>query len=585
MKQGRISYWPYLRQNLRWLAVGPLFVAAGGVLEQLQPRFMANIVNNALQGAALSDAARMGIIWQNGLWMLLIALARVACGILGVYFISVGAFRFGSALRRAMYHKVQSYAYSNIDKFSTASLVTRLTNDVSNIQNTVTQTLRMTTFTGAMLITGVVNAVQINSSLAALTLAAVPVIAGVISFVVIKGFPLFRKMQQKIDALGARVQETAGNIRVIKSFVREKHEQQRFEGASRDLYETSVRASGLMVIIGPVMQLVMNVITLLALWFGGNMVQSGEMQVGDLMSYNTYIMHILMSMMMMSMTLIMFSRAKACSMRIREVLAEQADIAEPAEPITAPITRGEVEFRNVSFRYHADSPDPVLQNISFSLKAGEVLAIVGATGSAKSTLVNLIPRLYDVSEGAVLVDGVDVRDYGISTLRGGIGMVPQNNTLFSGTIADNIRWGNPDATDGQVEQAARDAQAHDFIMSFPQGYQTSLSQGGVNVSGGQKQRLCIARAMIKKPAILILDDSTSAVDTDTEARIRQSFHTNLKGTTVLLIAQRISSVYAADRILVLDNGRMAGLGTHEQLLQSNEIYQEIVRSQQKGVQQ
>ena len=585
MKQKKVSYWPYLRKNLRWLAVGPLFVAAGGVLEQLQPRFMANIVDNALRGAGLTDAARMDIIWQNGLSMLLIALVRVLCGVLGIYFISVGAFRFGSDLRRAMYQKVQSYAYSNVDKFSTASLVTRLTNDVSNIQNTVTQTLRMTTFTGAMLITGVVNAVQINSSLAALTLMAVPVIAGIISFVVVKGFPMFRKMQQKIDALGARVQETAVNVRVIKSFVREDYEQQRFEQASHDLYQHSVRASTLMIVIGPAMQLVMNVITLLALWFGADMVQTGAMEVGDLMSYNTYIMHILMSMMMMSMTLIMFSRAKACSIRIREVLGEQTDIAEPAAPVTEPVRRGEVEFRNVTFRYHADSPDPVLQNISFSLKAGEVLAIVGATGSAKSTLVNLIPRLYDVSEGAVLVDGVDVRDYSIATLRGGIGMVPQNNVLFSGTVADNIRWGCPEATDEQVEQAARDAQAHDFITSFPQGYQTPINQGGVNVSGGQKQRLCIARAMIKKPAILILDDSTSAVDTDTEARIRQSFRTNLKDTTVILIAQRISSVYDADRILILDDGKMAGLGTHEQLLQSNEIYREILHSQQREVQE
>ncbi|MBR7092695.1 MAG: ABC transporter ATP-binding protein [Clostridia bacterium] len=584
MKKKRISYLPYVRKNLRWLLAGPLFIAAGGVLEQLQPRFMANIVDRAIRGEGLAEAQRMSIIWQNGGVMLAVALLNVVCGLLGVYFISNGSFRFGADLRAAMYGRVQRYAYSNIDKFSSASLVTRLTNDVTNIQNTVTQTLRMATFTSAMLITGIVNAVQINARLALVTVFAVPAIAFVIALLVVKGFPLFRRMQEKLDALNARVQETAANIRVIKSFVREPYERQRFGDASEQLRESAVRASGLMVIIAPVMQLVMNGTTVAALWFGAGLVQAGEMEVGDLMAYNTYIMHILMSLMMLSMCIIMFSRAKACSDRIKQVLAEEPDIAEKPDAVTAPVTQGRIEFRHVGFRYDPASPDPVLQDIDLTVEPGEMLAIVGATGSSKSTLVNLIPRLYDVSEGAVLIDGVDVRDYQIRTLRQGIGMVPQKNVLFSGTVAENIRWGCAGASDEQMMQAASDAQADAFIRALPDGYDTVLSQGGVNVSGGQKQRLCIARALIKKPAILILDDSTSAVDTETEGRIRDSFRQHLKGTTVVLIAQRISSVYTADRILVLDNGRMAGLGTHEELLRTNAIYQEIVRSQQKGVQ-
>ena len=380
-----------------------------------------------------------------------------------------------------------------------------------------------------------------------------------------------------------RVQESVTNIRVIKSFVREDHEKAKFYDAADRLCDISVKASGLMVTIMPLMQLVMNLTTVGALWLGGNMVQSGEIAIGGLMSYSTYIMHILMSMMMMSMAIMMFSRARASAARLKEVLAEQSTITDPEHPVTAPVQKGEVEFRHVSFRYNETSPDLVLDDVSFTAHPGEVIAVVGATGSAKSSLVNLIPRLYDATDGQVLVDGVDVRDYAIRTLREGIGMVPQQNVLFSGTIADNIRWGDPDATDDEVEQAARDAQAHDFIMSFPEGYQTMLSQGGVNVSGGQKQRLCIARAMIKKPRVLILDDSTSAVDSDTEGRIRESFSQHLKGTTVFIIAQRISSIKTADRILVLDSGKVAGFGTHEELIASNTIYQEIVSSQQKGV--
>ena len=572
------SYLSYARAHWPWLVAGPLFIAMGGVCEVIQPRFMARIVDDAINGEGLSQSARMAIIGENAVYMVLLALLAIAVGVLGIVFISNGTFRFGASLRKGLYRKVLGYSHANIDKFSSASLVTRLTNDVTNVQNTFIQTLRMVTFTAAMFTGALINALSVSAKLALVTVFAVPVIAVIVTIIVTKGFPLFEKMQQRIDNLNRRVQESVTNIRVIKSFVREDHEKAKFYDAADRLCDISVKASGLMVTIMPLMQLVMNLTTVGALWLGGNMVQSGEIAIGGLMSYSTYIMHILMSMMMMSMAIMMFSRARASAARLKEVLAEQSTITDPEHPVTAPVQKGEVEFRHVSFRYNETSPDLVLDDVSFTAHPGEVIAVVGATGSAKSSLVNLIPRLYDATDGQVLVDGVDVRDYAIRTLREGIGMVPQQNVLFSGTIADNIRWGDPDATDDEVEQAA-----HDFIMSFPEGYQTMLSQGGVNVSGGQKQRLCIARAMIKKPRVLILDDSTSAVDSDTEGRIRESFSQHLKGTTVFIIAQRISSIKTADRILVLDSGKVAGFGTHEELIASNTIYQEIVSSQQKGV--
>lgn len=577
------SYLSYARAHWPWLVAGPLFIAIGGVCEVVQPRFMARIVDDAINGEGLSQSARMAIIGENAVYMVLLALLAIAVGVLGIVFISNGTFRFGASLRKGLYRKVLGYSHANIDKFSSASLVTRLTNDVTNVQNTFIQTLRMVTFTAAMFSGALINALSVSAKLALVTVFAVPVIAVIVTIIVTKGFPLFEKMQQRIDHLNRRVQESVTNIRVIKSFVREDHEKTKFYDAADRLCDISVKASGLMVTIMPLMQLVMNLTTVGALWLGGNMVQNGEIAIGGLMSYSTYIMHILMSMMMMSMAIMMFSRARASAARLKEVLAEQSTITDPENPVTAPVQKGEVEFRHVSFRYNETSPDLVLDDVSFTAHPGEVIAVVGATGSAKSSLVNLIPRLYDATDGQVLVDGVDVRDYAIHTLREGIGMVPQQNVLFSGTIADNIRWGDPNATDDEVEQAARDAQAHDFIMSFPEGYQTMLSQGGVNVSGGQKQRLCIARAMIKKPRVLILDDSTSAVDSDTEGRIRESFSQHLKGTTVFIIAQRISSIKTADRILVLDSGKVAGFGTHEELIASNTIYQEIVSSQQKGV--
>ena len=578
------SYFTYMKPHLLWLLLGPLVIASGGVLEIFQTNFMAHIVNTINNSDNLSPDAVMAIILSDGGKMCLITLAAIIAGIVGVILLTNGSMRFGASLRAALFRAVQHFSFENIDKFSTASLVTRLTNDITNVQNTIVQTLRMGTFTAAMLLGALINALAISPKLAALTLFSVPVIATMITIIVVKGFPLFEKMQQAIDGLNTRVQETVTNIRVIKSFVREDHETSRFYAAVDHLCDISIRASSLMVTTMPLMQFVMNLTTVAAFWMGSSMVASGEIELGNLMAYNTYIMHILMSMMMMSMTIIMYSRARASSRRLKEVLVEESTVTDKDNPVTAPVTHGTVEFRNVSFRYDPHSPDKVLDNVSFTANAGEVVAIVGATGSAKTTLVSLIPRLYDVSEGEVLVDGVDVRDYALKTLRGGIGMVPQKNVLFSGTIRDNLLWGDKNATDEQICQAARDAQAEDFILSFPDGYDTVIEQGGVNVSGGQKQRLCIARAMIKKPPILILDDSTSAVDSDTESRIRQSFREHLKDTTVFIIAQRVSSVRDADKILVMDAGRLAGIGTHDELMANNDIYREIVESQQKGVQ-
>ncbi len=579
------SYFTYMKPHLLWLVLGPVVIALGGVLEIFQTNFMANIVNTIENPEGRAPEQVMDVILGNGGIMCLITLAAIIAGIVGVVLLTNGSMRFGASLRSAMFRAVQRFSFENIDKFSTASLVTRLTNDITNVQNTIVHTLRMGTFTAAMLLGALVNALAISPKLAALTLFSVPVIAIIIAIIITKGFPLFEKMQKAIDGLNTRVQESVTNIRVIKSFVREEHEKTRFYDAVDRLCDISIRASGLMVTVMPFMQLVMNLTIVGALWMGSSMVVGGEIELGNLMAYNTYIMHILMSMMMMSMTIIMYSRARASSRRLKEVLGEQSTVTDKEQALTTPVTRGTVEFRNVSFRYDPHSPDKVLDNVSFTANAGEVVAIVGATGSAKTTLVSLIPRLYDVSEGEVLVDGIDVCDYAMETLRRGIGMVPQKNVLFSGTIRDNLLWGDKNATEEQIRQAARDAQAEEFILSFPDGYDTVIEQGGVNVSGGQKQRLCIARAMVKKPPILILDDSTSAVDSDTESRIRQSFREHLKDTTVFIIAQRVSSVRDADKILVMDAGKLAGIGTHDELMATNEIYREIVQSQQKGVQE
>jgi ATP-binding cassette subfamily B protein len=432
-----------------------------------------------------------------------------------------------------------------------------------------------------MLLFAVVIAVSINAGLASIIAIAIPILAVSIYYILRRGLPRFEKVQKKLDKVNAAIQENLVNVRVVKSFVREDFEKKKFGYSNEELREISVKASGLVVLVLPVMQLVMNISIVAVVWFGGNKIISGTFQVGQLMSFITYITQILMSLMMLSMTLMTLARAGASSERILEVLKANPDIVDSpvARERNLIVKAGKVEFENVSFKYHADSSEYVLKNLNFTILPGETVALIGATGSAKSTLVQLIPRLYEVSKGRVLVDDVDVRDYTMRNLRKNVKLVLQQNELFSGTIKQNIKWGNPEATDDEIIAAARDSQSHDFILSLPDQYETILGQSGVNISGGQKQRLCIARAILRIPAILILDDSTSAVDTATEAKIRESFRGHLRDTTKIIIAQRISSIMSADKIILLDNGEIIGTGTHNELMKSNPVYLEIYNSQ------
>ena len=517
-----------------------------------------------------------------------IALFCIGLGSLNMKYSAEASQGFAANLRQALFDKIQSFSFSNIDAFSAPSLVTRLTSDVTQLQNTLLMCLRMLLRAPLMLIAAVFFAVSINARLSLIILVAIPVLVLGIILVLRSAEHLFTTMQAKVDALNGTVQENLIAIRVVKAYVREKHEKLKFRKSNDELTEAGVHAGNLISMMMPLMMFVMNATMIAVIWFGGKMVSAGGMGTGALMSFLSYLTEILISVMIFSLIFVMFARAEACAKRIVEVLDTNIDISDkvllPGQEDGAMVTRGGIEFRDVDFRYASGTKGhDVLSKINLKIDPGEFVAIIGGTGSGKTSLVNLIPRLYDVSGGQVLVDGVDVRDYKTDNLRAGIGMVLQKNILFSGSIKDNLLWGDGMAKDDEVRAAAANAQADDFVQSFPDGYETELGQGGVNVSGGQKQRLCIARAMLKKPAILILDDSTSAVDTATESKIREAFGRELKDTTVLMIAQRISSVQSADRIVVLDDGRIAGVGSHEELLSSNEIYREICLSQQEGL--
>ena len=482
-----------------------------------------------------------------------------------------------------MFAKVQKFSFANIDRFSTGSLVTRLTNDVTQVMNFVNMLLRMFLRTPGMLIGALVMVVIRDPGLARVLLVTIPVLLVVQVLVIRTGFPRFTRMQGRIDALNTDVQENLTNVRVVKSFVREDFEQQKFDRANGELKAAGLSAMRVMVMMMPLMMLIMNLTSVVVVWLGGNRVIAGTMLVGDLSAFITYISQILMALLMVSMLFMISSRSIASARRITEVLDEKIDLTD--ESCARPelhVEQGGVEFKNVSFRYYKNSEEKVLDDVSLRILPGQTVGIIGSTGSGKSTLVSMIPRLYDVDEGEVLVDGVNVKDYSLKHLRDGVGMVLQKNVLFSGTIAENLRWGDEDASDEEVRAAARSAQADGFIESFPEGYESGLDQGGTNVSGGQKQRLCIARALLKKPKILILDDSTSAVDTATEAKIRRAFANELKASTKIIIAQRISSVRDADQIIVLDDGRITGVGTHDELLRSNQAYQEIYESQESA---
>ena len=567
-------YEKYIKPYLSAFLLGPLLMLTEVFGEIMLPKLMSLIINH---GVANRDSS---YIISVGLIMVLTAFIMALGGIGGAYFSSKASICFTSDLRGDLFSKVQEFSFRNIDQYSTGSLVTRLTNDIQQIQNVTMMGLRMMFRAPGMLIGALIMAFLMNAKLALVILVVIPVLALSIGLILKTAFPRFTVMQKKIDRLNSGIQESLTNVRVIKSFVREDFEKKKFTDMNQDLKDSSLSAMNVVITTMPVMMLAMNITTLAVVWYGGNIIIAGNMQVGDLTAFTTYIVQILMSLMMLSMVLLQSSRAMASIKRINEVLDTEIDLSDDnAKRKELLVEKGRVEFQHVGFSYSQSAEEKVLEDISFTAEPGQTIGIIGATGSGKTTLVQLIPRLYDAIEGRVLVDGVDVREYSLHNLRNGVGMVLQKNVLFSGTIEENLRWGNEEADMAEIRAAAESAQADGFVTSFTRGYETDMGQGGVNVSGGQKQRLCIARALLKKPKILILDDSTSAVDTATEARIRECFRTTLKNTTKIIIAQRISSVENADKILVLEEGKIIGMGTHEQLIQGCEAYQEIYYSQ------
>ena len=560
--------------------------AAGMIVEaicELALPSLANSIYQKVDTAASPESVRTAVI-LSGLGLLALALLGLFGGVVTMKTSANVSQRFAYRLRGDMYRKISHFSFKNIDQFSTASLTTRMTNDVTTLQNVVMMCLRILVRVPALAVVAACFAVSINPRMSAMLLILLPILIVVVACILKFGFPMFQKMQKKIDNVNRVVQENLIGMRVVKAYVREDREKDKFHDASDDLAAQGAKAAGLIVTVMPVMMLMLNAVVVFVYYKGALEANAGVMEVGQISVFASYVIQILMNLMMISMMLLQLARGKACGDRVVEVLDTEIDITNPENPYLPENPQGGVEFRDVSFKYNTEGHgDDILEHISFTAKPGQIIGIVGGTGCGKSSLVNLIPRLYDATQGQVLIDGVDVRKYDLTALREMIGVVLQKNVLFSGTIKDNIGWGKKDATDEEIVAACQAAQAHDFVLAQPKGYDTDLSQGGLNLSGGQKQRLCIARAMIKHPKILILDDSTSAVDTATEAKIRESFYKDFKDTTVFIIAQRVSSVQAADQILVLDDGQIKGIGTHEQLLADNEIYKEIVTTQAKGV--
>ena len=558
----------------------PLFILIEAVCELFLPLLMADIIDVGINGEG-----GMSFIWKAGLGMLALSVLSLYSGMTAAKTAAVASQGFGRNLRGAMFDKIQNFSFADIDRFSSASLITRLTNDVNSIQMTVMMCLRMLVRAPVQLLSALVVCLVMNARLTLVIMVVIPVMCLLLWLIMRACERLFTRFQQKIDALNNTVQENLVAIRVVKAFVRGDFERKKFKKSNDELRDAGLAAVMRVILISPVMMLSMYAAILGVMWFGGGFVAKGELLPGELYAFFSYIVQVLMSVLMVGMCLLMLTRAVACAKRVLEVLDAEPDISDSPESHERelPESRGRVEFKNVSFKYSAaGTGDDVLHGIDLTVEPGQFVAIVGGTGTGKSTLVNLIPRFYDVTQGQVLVDGVDVRDYPLEELRSRIGMVLQTNVLFSGTVRDNLLWGRADATEEEIRRAAKDAQALDFIEAMPQGFDTWLEQGGVNVSGGQKQRLCIARAMLRHPAILILDDSTSAVDSATEAEIRRSFSENLKDTTVIIIAQRISSVRYADKIVVLDDDHIAAEGTHDELMETSDIYREIYQSQQEG---
>ena len=553
----------------------PLVMVGEVLMETTIPLVISAIIDSGIKQNDIN------VVWKYGILMMVMAIVSLCFGGAGGWFASKASAGFAKNLRKKLFDKVQDFSFANIDRFSTPSLITRLTTDVNNVSQTFQMMIRMMIRSPMMFIIATVMAFRVNSRLAMVFLVAVPVLVVGILVIIKKAFPMFESMLRKYDDMNASVQENLTAIRVVKAFVHEDYEIDKFVRTSENVRKAMAKAEKIVALNGPLMTLVVNSCTIAVLWFGGVQITEGLMTTGQLVSFITYIMQILMSLMMLSMIVVMFAFAKASAERICQVLDEKIDITDGDSDFVP--ADGSIVFDDVCFSYAKKEDNLTIDHLSCSIKSGETIGIIGGTGSAKTTFVQLIPRLYDVLSGSISVGGHDVREYRIKTLRDSVAMVLQNNVLFSGTIQDNLRWGDKDATDEEIEAACRAASAHDFIMSFPDGYDTVLGQGGVNVSGGQKQRLCIARALLKKPKVLILDDSTSAVDTATDAKIRAAFRSKLSDTTKLIIAQRISSVSDADRIIVLADGRIDAIGTHEELLAENEIYREVYNSQQKGV--
>lgn len=555
--------------------LSPVYVAGEVILELLLPFIMASMIDDGV------EVGNMKHILITGIIMLVIAMLSLFCGAMCGKHAAIASTGFAKNVRKSMFDNIQTFSFANIDKFSTAGLITRMTTDVTNVQQAYQMVIRMCVRAPLMLICAMVMVIIINPKLAMIYAVALVILGIALFFIIGNAQKAFKAMFKKYDALNATVQENVSAIRVVKAYVREDHEMNKFQKACLNLYLSSVKAEKMVILNSPIMMFVMYGSILLLSWLGAKMIVAGDLTTGNLSSMFTYSTNILMSLMMISMVIVMLTMSQASAERIVEVLNEKSTITNPKSPVME-VRDGSICFENVQFSYNTEEPKYVLHNINLEIKAGETIGILGGTGSSKSSLVQLIPRLYDVTEGCVKVGGIDVKEYDLDTLRNEVSMVLQKNVLFSGSIKENLRWGNKEATDEEMIHACKLAQAHDFIESFPDKYDTHIEQGGTNVSGGQKQRLCIARALLKKPKILILDDSTSAVDTKTDAYIRKAFREEIPGTTKIIIAQRISSIQDADRIIVLNEGRIESVGTHEELIKTSPIYQEVYNTQVKG---
>lgn len=568
-------YWSYIKKHWYFFLFGPMFVILSAILEVILPKITANLINNGIANGDISYIVKQSIL------MMVIALVTMVSSVLGAIFAVNASTRFGANLRRDIFARVQKYSFANLDHLTTGSLITRITNDVAQMQTFVQNMLRMMLRAPTMMIGAMIMAFQLNLSLAMVLCVVIPVLMLSLILLIRGSLSRYSGMQAQLDLLNTQIGESIENERVIKSFAREDFEREKFYTVNDTLYKKSIHALKVMLWIAPICTIAINVATIATVWIAGRQIMIGNMELGTLTAFITYLSQILTQVRVMSIVFERWSRAKASANRIREIFDEELDLTDES-CLDCKVEKGSIEFQNVSFRYFKNRREKVLNNISFRIEAGQTVGIIGSTGSGKTTLISMIPRLYDVDEGAVLVDGVDVKDYSFENLRKGIAVVLQKNMLFSGTVRENLYWGKEDAAEEELDEASKHSQSSEFLSTFKDGYETELGHGGINLSGGQKQRLCIARALLRKPKILILDDSTSALDTATDAKFRKALREEASDITCLIIAQRISSVMDADRILVMDNGRIVGNGTHAELMRSCQVYREIYLTQKEG---